>query len=108
MQGEILDHQEEGLPKDLHEGGGQEVDTSRYGASEDVESACSGFGPYRKIEVEETDGSCCGQKELNLSVLRSWRPLVLRWRKISLLWPPSIGQKEPGLENGIMNKKKLG
>ena len=46
VQSEILDHQEEqSLPKELHECGGQEVVTSKYGASEDVESACSGFAP---------------------------------------------------------------
>ena len=49
MQGEILDHREEqGLPKELHEGGGQEVVASGYGASENVGSARSGFGPIQK------------------------------------------------------------
>ena len=47
--------------------GGQEVVMSGYGASDDVESACSGFGPYRNIEIEEADGS--GQKEYDLAVL---------------------------------------
>ena len=32
----------------------------------------------------------------------------MRWRKISLLWLLSIGQKVYGLENGQLNKKKLG
>ena len=55
--------------EELHEGGGQEVVTSGYGASDDVGSACSGFGPYRKIKIEEADGSSSGQKEYNLAVL---------------------------------------
>ena len=42
MQGEVPDYQEEqGFPKELHEGGGQEVATSGYGASQDVGSTCS-------------------------------------------------------------------
>ena len=52
VQGQIFDHQEEqGLPKDLHGGGGQEVATSGYGASRNVEcmSACSRDGSYRKV-----------------------------------------------------------
>ena len=30
-----------------------------------MESACSGDGPYRKIEIEEADGSSSGQKSTN-------------------------------------------
>ena len=66
----FFDHQEEqGLPKELHEDGGQEVVTSGYGVSEDVESACSGFSPFRKIEIEEAAGSSNGQKEYILAAL---------------------------------------
>ena len=51
MQGEILAHKDEqSLPSEIHEGGGQEVVTSGFDASEDVGSTCSGFGPYREIE----------------------------------------------------------
>ena len=57
-----------GLPKEPHEGGGQEVVTSGYGVSEDVGSACSGFGPYRKIGIEEADGSSSGEKEHSLKI----------------------------------------
>ena len=50
VHGEILAHQEEqGLPKELHEDGGQEVFSSGYGASKNVESSCSGTGSNRKI-----------------------------------------------------------
>ena len=41
VHGEIFVHQEEqGLPEEVHEDGGQEVATSGYGASKDVESLC--------------------------------------------------------------------
>ena len=107
VPGEILDHQQEqGLPKEPHEGGGQEVVTSGRGASEDVESACSGDGPSRKIYIEETDGSSSGQKENDIVVPFSWRPLASKWRRNFPLWPLNTGQKEPGWEDGIMNKKE--
>ena len=39
MQSEILAHQEEqGLPKELHEGGSQEVASCKHDASKDLES----------------------------------------------------------------------
>ena len=69
VQGEVLAYEEEqGLPKELHEGRGQEVVTSGYDANEDVGSACSGFGPNGEIEIEETDVSSSGQKECDLVV----------------------------------------
>ena len=47
VQGEILDHHEEqGLLKELHEGGGQEVPTRWYDTSQNVGSACSRDGSY--------------------------------------------------------------
>ena len=61
--------EEQGLPKELHEGGGQEVVTSGYGASKDVESSCSGDDPHRKIKIEEADGSSRWQKEDDFTVL---------------------------------------
>ena len=36
----------------------------------------------------------------------SWKHMASKWRRHSPPWPLSIGQKEPGLENGIMNKKE--
>ena len=49
MHSEILACQEEqGLPKKLHEGGSQEVVTSGYGASKNLESSCSGDSSYEK------------------------------------------------------------
>ena len=43
MQSEILAHKEwQGFPDELHEGVCQQVVTIGYGASEDVESSCSG------------------------------------------------------------------
>ena len=72
-----------------------------------MENACSGFGPHRKIEIEEADGSSSGQNEYDLAVPFHGGFLVWRWRKISLLQPPSIG-KVYGLVNGTQNKKKHG
>ena len=58
VQGEILAYQEEqGLPKDLHEGGSKKVATSGCGASKNVESTCSRDSPHRKIQIEEADCS---------------------------------------------------
>ena len=109
VQGEILDHQEEqGLPKELHEGGGQEVVTNGYGASKDVESARSRDGSHGKVEIEEADGSSSGYKEYNFVVRVHVEPLALKWKKSSLLRLLRLGQNERGLANGTMNKKKLG
>ena len=97
VQDDILDHQEEqGLPKELHEGGGQEVATSGYGASKNVESACSRDGSHGKAKFEEADGSSRGQKGHDLA-----------GRKISLLWPPSMGQKGCGLKMTSGTKRSL-
>ena len=95
------DHQEEqGFPEELHEDGCQEVATSGYGGSEDVESACSLFGPFRNIEIEEADGSSSGQEEYNLVGFGSWKSLASKWRRSSPFWPLSTGQKGRGLANG--------
>ena len=52
MQSEILAHEEEkGFPTELHEGGRQEVVTSGYGASKDVESSCSGDSPTERLKL---------------------------------------------------------
>ena len=70
VQGEILVYQEEQcLPKELHEGGCQEVVMSGYGASKNVVSTCGGGGSYRKIKIEEADGSSSRQKEHDLVVI---------------------------------------
>ena len=46
---ESLAYQEElRMSEELHEDGGQEVATSGYGASKDVESACSRVWPLQK------------------------------------------------------------
>ena len=69
MQAEILVHKEEqSLPKELREGGCQEASTCGHNASEDAESTCSGFGPFRKIGIEEAGGSSSWQKEHNFFV----------------------------------------
>ena len=77
-------------------GGRQEVATCRHDVSKDVESACSRDGSHRKVQIEETDGCCCGQKEQRLLKLRRSFPP----------WPLSIGEKECGLEHGGTNKKE--
>ena len=101
MQSEILAHQEEqALPEELHEGAGKEVVMSGYGASKNVRSACSGDVSYGKISIEKADGSSGGEKRARLRCLGSWKLLVLKRRRSSLLWPPSLGQKGCGLENG--------
>ena len=78
MQSEILAHEEEqGLPKVLHGGGGQEVVTSGYGTSKNVGRACCGDGSHRKIEIEAADGSSSSREEgvnFSLSFLGSVRP----------------------------------
>ena len=47
---------------------GQEVSTSGYGTSENVESACSRNCTHRKIKIEEADGSSSGQTEHDIVV----------------------------------------
>ena len=44
-----------------------------------------GNRPYRKVKLEETDGSSSGQKGYKLVVLCSWKPLALKWKKSSQL-----------------------
>ena len=62
VQGEILVHQEEqGLPEELHEGGGQEVVTSGYGASEDVGSAV-GLAPTERLKLRRQMAAAAGKK----------------------------------------------
>ena len=69
MQGEVFTRKEkEGIPKELHEGGRQEVAACRHDASKDVVSACSRDGSHGKVKIEETDGSCCGRGEHDLFV----------------------------------------
>ena len=62
----------------------------------------------RGVKIEETDGSCCGQKRARPPFPCSWRHMAWKWRKSSPPWLLSFGQKEFGLENGVMSKKKLG
>ena len=67
MQGEVLIHKEEqSTSKKLHVSGGQEVATCGYDASKDLESPCSGDCSHGDVRIEETGGSCFGQKEHNL------------------------------------------
>ena len=61
-------------------GGRQEVATCRHDASKDVESACSRDGSHGKVKIEETDGSCCGQKEQRLLKLR--RSFPPWWKQV--------------------------
>ena len=71
MQSEILAHQEkQGFPKELHEGGCQEVITSGHGTSKNLESSCGGESSNRKIKIKETDGSSSRKKEHGFSVLK--------------------------------------
>ena len=80
MQDEILDHQEEqGLLKELHEGGCQEVATSGNGASKNVESACSWDGSHGKVKIEKADGSSREKRGLAGAVLRETRDLGIKW-----------------------------
>ena len=47
VQSEVLDYQEEqGVPKELHEGGCQEVASCRHDASKNVEGACNRHGSH--------------------------------------------------------------
>ena len=89
------------FPEKLHEGGRQEGATCRHVASKNVESACSGDGSYEKIEIEEPDDSCCGQKEQDLPFFVYGRIWLGSRGKSSLPWLLSFGQKEFGLENGV-------
>ena len=43
--------------------GGQEVVTSGYGTSKNVEGACCGYDSYRKIKIGEADGSSSSRGE---------------------------------------------
>ena len=108
VQSEILAYQQEqGIPEEPREDGGQEVATSGYGASKDVVSSCSGMVPHRKIKLEKADGSSSGKK-VQLLCPYSWKHMASKWRSSFPPWPLSAGQKELGCENGITNKRKLG
>ena len=63
--------------------GGQEVATSGYGTSKNVGCACSGDGPYRKIKIEEANGSS-GQEGVDLAFPFLGQLLALKWKKSSL------------------------
>ena len=54
--------------KKLLEGWGQEFVARGYGASKNVESACSRDGSYGKVKIQEADGSHSGQKEYEIFV----------------------------------------
>ena len=55
MQSEILaDQEEQGLPKELHEGRGQEVATCGHDASKDLRSPRSGDGSHGEVEIENS------------------------------------------------------
>ena len=70
VQREILAYREDqSLPEELHEGGGQEVAASGYGASKKWEVHAVGMAPTERLKTEETAGSCCGQKEHDLVIL---------------------------------------
>ena len=86
-------------PEEIHEGGGQEVVPSGYGASKDVGSSCNGDSSHRKILIKEADGSCSRQKEYNLSVLCSWKHLALEWKKI-----PDLGRR--GMDRKMVHGTK--
>ena len=69
VQSEILAHQEEqSLPKELHESGGQEVATCGYDASKGLGNPSSGDVSHGEVKIEETGGSCCWHKEDDLPV----------------------------------------
>ena len=60
MQGEVLAQKEkQGVPKELNEGGRQEVATCRHDASKDPGSPRSRDGSHGNVKMEETDGSSC-------------------------------------------------
>ena len=109
MQREILAHQEEqSLPKDLHEGGGQEVAASGYGATKNVESTCSG-DPTERLKLRRQMAAAEGKKStIQRRCLCSWKPLALKWKKSSQLRLLRLWQKEFGSANGTQNKKKHG
>ena len=67
-QSEILAHQEESIPKELNDGGSQEVVASEYGTSKNVWSACCGNGSYREIKIEKADGGSRWEEGVNLAV----------------------------------------
>ena len=63
MQSKILDClEEESISRGLHEGGCQEVDKRGNGASKDLGSPWSGFGPYRKLELRTQMTAAPGKK----------------------------------------------
>ena len=70
---------------------GQEVVTCRYDASKDLVSPCRGDVSYGEVKIEKTDGSSSEKYDLPVFVHGS-----------------ITGQKESGLENGIMNKERRG
>ena len=68
-----------------------------------------GMGPYRKIKIEEADGSSSWQKKNTTSLSLFMEAYGLEVEEEFPPWPLSTGQKEGSrMENGIMNKTKLG
>ena len=59
----LAHHEKQGFPKELQEGGSQEVATCGHDASKDLESPCGGDGSHGEVEIEETDGSSSRQEE---------------------------------------------
>ena len=65
-------------------------------------------GPYGGLGIEEAGGGSSGLKRGRPRYPSSWKHVASKYRRNSPCWPPRPGQKELGLENGIMNKNKLG
>ena len=63
VQSEILAHQEEqGLPKELHEGGGQEVATCGYDASKDLGVHAVEMAPTERLKLRRQMAEAAGKK----------------------------------------------
>ena len=66
-----------------------------------------GMAPYGGLGIEEADGGSSGLKSGRPRYPSSWKHVASKYRRNSPFWPPRPGQKELGLENGIMNKTSL-
>ena len=71
-------------------------------------SSCSGDGSNGKVTIEEAGGSSSGEKEYDLVVPFHGGFWSGGGGRSLSTWPPSIRQKEYGLENGQLNRNKHG
>ena len=71
-----------------------------------MEGACSWDGSHGKVKIEETDGSCCGQKSTtSLSLFLGAYGFEVE-EELSTMGYSVLGRRSLDWKNGVMSKKE--